>query len=274
MAREEIVHRDARELAGTSPTFRRIEIASIIAFPLLAMSLVARTWRPLHAPSLVIFALLTGCLASDFISGIFHWFFDTWFSPDTPYIGKAFVRTFREHHVDPTAICRHDFVETNGSNILSGGFLFVCGHWTDEPYVSTSFLFAGIFMSLTSQIHKWAHTERVPRVVAFFQRVRFILPKTMHTEHHAAPYDRTYCITNGWLNAPLHHTRFFRILEYVIRVTTGALPRRDDIGEIAAVKVAEENSIAPVDVGHVGGDARVVVAAAQEGFVDEGASNE
>ena len=238
-----IEQRDARELAGTAPAFRRVEIAAVLAFPLAFLWLVARTWTSLARPSLSLLAILTGFLLADFISGFFHWFFDTWFSPETPFIGRAFVRTFREHHVDPTAITRHDFVETNGSNVLAGGVLVVVGHFfaeAESAFAALSLLFAGLFTSMTSQVHKWAHAERVPRLVSILQRARLILSKDVHARHHMAPFDRAYCITSGWLNATLHYVRFFRVLERAISTVTGALPRRDDIGLVAATIVASE----------------------------------
>jgi ubiquitin-conjugating enzyme E2 variant len=243
-------------LVGTAAAFRRFEIVCIVFFPLAWLTLLARTWGSLGLSSFSLLALVTGILTADLISGVFHWFFDTWFSPDTPFIGRAFVRTFREHHVDPTAICRHDFVETNGSNIFAGHVLVIAGHLAGTAFSAASLLFAAVFMSLTSQIHKWAHAERVPRVVLLLQRARLILSKPAHALHHAAPFDRAYCITSGWLNGPLRGMRVFQLLERAITMVCGAEPRRDD------VRVLSEG-------GDVDRDADVVMPAAQQRFVNE-----
>jgi hypothetical protein len=199
--------------------FRRLEEASVIAFPIAWLGLATHTWRSFTTPSFAALALVVGYLFADFGSGVVHWFFDTWLSPETPLLGGAFVRTFREHHTDPSAICRHDFVETNGSNMLVASLMILVGAVSSSEFVACALLVAALFTSVTSQIHKWAHLEpeRVPRVVAWLQRARLVLSKRGHAAHHVAPYARCYCITSGWVNAPLDTLRFFRAIEWVVR---------------------------------------------------------
>jgi ubiquitin-conjugating enzyme E2 variant len=161
-------------------------------------------------------------------------------------VGKAFIRTFREHHVDEKAITRHDFVETNGSNcavalpaLIGALFLPVApgnrGARLGASYVASLVFF--VFM--TSQIHKWSHMDQPPRAIAWLQAVRLILHPVHHAVHHTAPFNRYYCITAGWLNPVLTRPA----LERMITAVTGALPRADDIGTRAALAVAMEDGV-------------------------------
>jgi ubiquitin-conjugating enzyme E2 variant len=244
-----IVQRDAAELSGTPKYFRYFEILCLLSFPVLAFYLGRSAYRPLVAVPLTIpLVLLAGYLGADFISGVVHWTFDTWWSPDTPIIGRTLVRTFREHHVDQKAITRHDFVETNGSNSLAAltlvGAGFALRGSADSlfgSFMAGSLFVASLFTSITSQIHKWSHMARPPRLVQLLQRARLILTKDGHSQHHAAPYTKSYCITCGWMNPTLNFLRFFAILERVISAVTGAIPRVDDIGKEAAIALAAEN---------------------------------
>jgi len=187
---------------------------------------VSGWWVPL--------TVFVGLLAADFISGFVHWLFDTWGSTRTPVIGQLAIRTFREHHVDETAMVRHGFVETNGHNItLSllpsvGGCFALQHHTLFHTLLAMSCLAMAACVAMTSQIHKWAHMPEAPLVVRWFQRAGLILNARQHDRHHQKPHDSYYCITVGWMNAPLEAVRFFRVLERLITAITGAEPREED----------------------------------------------
>ncbi|XP_032800946.2 plasmanylethanolamine desaturase 1 isoform X2 [Petromyzon marinus] len=210
----------------------------------------APRWGPQHAGARELadlYSPVAGMVTADFLSGLVHWGADTWGSVDMPIFGKAFIRPFREHHIDPTAITRHDLVETNGDNCLATllplshmayKFHTLSPEAVRETYAWECYVFAlAVFVTLTNQIHKWSHTYfGLPRWVTALQAVHIVLPRRHHRVHHVAPHETYFCITTGWLNYPLEFLGFWPRLERLIEAVTGEKPRADDFKWTQKVK--------------------------------------
>ena len=173
-------------------------------------------------------ALIAGLLVADLFSGLVHWAFDTWGTTKTWLVGPIAIRTFREHHIDPHAMLRHGFVETNGHNLGLAALPALAGVLLlDSVAVWNAWFlfFVALFVAMTSQIHKWAHEPSPSKIVKVFQTFRLIIPPATHRQHHVGAHTGAYCITVGWLNPLLDKTGFFRTLERAITFLTGAVPR-------------------------------------------------
>lgn len=198
-----------QSLSVYNPRQRLLDGSAIGLFALLA---AFSLWRLFAAtgptfPVVVLVALPCGWLAADLLSGLLHFTFDTVGSVETPLVGNAFIRPFREHHVDPRAMTRHDFVETNGASCLA--CLPVLAATSYAPLESTPWilfqaflLFVALGAFATNQCHKWAHMEAAatPALARWAQRCHLILPREHHQLHHTAPFDSHFCMSCGWLN--------------------------------------------------------------------------
>lgn len=210
---------------GYSRSHRAVEIASILLVFAGLGVLAIRIARTVSTPAgwICLGAVaLSGYLMADFISGFVHWAGDTLGDENTPVLGKNFVTPFRYHHVDPKDIARHDFIETNGNNCivvllpLAAAYLLMPSDTGFLFFACALMAFLALFVVATNQFHKWAHTDNPPRFAQALQRWGLILSKPHHDIHHAAPHDKHYCITVGWMNPLLNRIRFFRNAEALV----------------------------------------------------------
>ncbi len=201
-----------------SPAHRRLEILALVGGT--AMLAITARRVVLTVPDGAVWKVALWCFAglclADFISGFVHWAADTYGHAKMPIFG-GFVRTFREHHSDQHKITRHDFIETNGDVfIFSSPVYFTLLLFVTSPFALACIF--GVFLGsyTNSQIHKWAHTKHPPLWVRGLQRTRLFLSPEHHQLHHQGAHLSHYCITTGWMNGLLDHTRFFRILEWAL----------------------------------------------------------
>jgi hypothetical protein len=184
-----------------------------------------------HTWPMVLAGLAAGAFAADFISGLVHWACDTFGSEETPLIGSGLIKSFREHHRDPGLMLSHDWIEVNyqAATAACAAFLLLTLP-AAQDFLSLHVFGYGVSVSMiglsiiVNQLHKWAHTRQPPRPVAWLQRCRLVLSLHRHARHHRAPHTDRYCIATGWTNEVLDGMGFWRALERLVRVATGAEP--------------------------------------------------
>lgn len=208
---------------------RNVLASSVVAIPIVTVwvfidifGLVAGGWW-----LSVVIGIVLGAMAIDFFTGIVHWACDRFGDPTTPVLGRSLIASFREHHVDPTGIVDHDWIETNGqASFFALLALFAVA--TSTPFVNSWVGALAITIVATmaalgawaNQIHKWAHMIDAPPIARALQSVGLALHPDDHACHHRAPHDRGYCISTGWMNPVLDRLGLWSWLERSLRRTT------------------------------------------------------
>lgn len=202
-----------------------LHLAVWLTWPIMALAIVlgASGLARVDWLGLVPLLCVLGLLTSDFVSGLFHWFFDNYGSPKTPVFGPT-IELFRVHHDLPEDICNSNLVFTVGHVCIwivpvvmaQIAFWHVFGHGFVVSALLVYATSASLFLVLTNLFHKWAHLPVKPDWILWLQNQRLILESEHHTIHHTPPYQRYYCITTGWLNPLLFRIGFFPTLENLL----------------------------------------------------------
>ncbi len=206
---------------------RSVEASLIAAAVGLLLVQGARSLQGLQATeawSMIPVAFVLGVLCADFATGAVHWFCDRFFDEATPILGQALIRPFREHHVDPQGMVRHGLLELHGNSaipviaVLGAARLFESSPESRGGVAIQLWLFFLCASSMaTNQFHMWAHAPSVPGPVRWLQRRGVILSPERHALHHSGHFDRSYCMTSGWMNPLLDRIDFFGRIERGLR---------------------------------------------------------
>ncbi|MFN7160513.1 MAG: fatty acid desaturase CarF family protein [Candidatus Gracilibacteria bacterium] len=163
-------------------------------------------------------------IISDFISGLVHWFCDSYGTKDTFLIGPLFIQNFRQHHLTPLGMCKSNFFGTIGhaalvASILLGChllLLFLLPASTPIAVLSIILVWISFFGVLTNLFHKWSHQIHTSTWVKILQKSHVVLAPKHHRVHHTPPFEHYYCITTGWLNPLLERINFFPKMEKLL----------------------------------------------------------
>jgi ubiquitin-conjugating enzyme E2 variant len=207
-------------------------VGALVGYLGLSLWLASRIVAALEGPRdlpIVLAALPVGVLAADMISGLVHWFCDTYFDEETPLLGPALIGPFRAHHRDPGAMTRRRLLDVNLSNWLGAIPILLAVLWAFPAVDTSAALFgaaSGLFLAQslawTNQVHVWAHLDTPPLVARVLQTMRLAIAPEHHAQHHRTG-SSAYCITVGWLNPLVDRLGFFERLERGVAAVASAL---------------------------------------------------
>ena len=169
---------------------------------------------------------------ADFLTGFFHWFEDTWITPNTPLIGKAIGVHNIEHHRNPSLMGRMGTWITRNTASVILAIIALLIFWIFGIFTWQLVLVAA-FASLGNEVHEWNHRTKPKNwLVSFIQDAGLVQTRHQHAIHHKKPYDKYYCVLGNFANAVLERINFWRISEWfcmtILRMKMKRLsPERD-----------------------------------------------
>jgi len=223
-------------MAKSTPARTQVTVAvDVMAVATVAAGLVLLGLRVWHgsqsaAELVAVLAMVAaGYATADLLTGLVHWFCDTFFDETTPVIGPGLIAPFREHHREPLLMIRHGFLELTGSSFRGLAPVLLTYLWRGSslpPYID-AFVFAlGSGAVVTNLLHRWAHEPAPPLVARWLHASGLVLTPRRHAKHHAPPYAAAYCVTSGWLNPACERLKIWTRAEAAL-VALGAPVSRD-----------------------------------------------
>ncbi len=186
----------------------KIALCSILFLLLVGSPFFSGCWIALQL-------FLLWC-AADFITGVIHWWEDTYGNPNWKIIGKYVVEPNLVHHKQP-----HKLLEGSYWNRINTSFYAAAiiggGLWSVD-LLSWRIIALLLFCTQGNQVHAMSHRpdKTTNNFIRFLQKTGLFQSKKMHRWHHKAPYETNFCVMSDFCNPILNKMDFWGKLELLI----------------------------------------------------------
>lgn len=164
-------------------------------------------------------------LIADLVSGLGHWFEDTYGNPNWK-IGGSIIRSNIEHHDTPMSFLSRSYWYRNGSLIMLFSIIPALFYFTG--FLSWEIIFICFLLGQVNEIHAFAHRRKqdLPTIIKLMQDSGILQGRAQHSDHHKAPHHKRMCIITNFLNPTLDYIKFWFGLEWIIKKVFGVVPFR------------------------------------------------
>ena len=187
-----------------------------------------------------ILQIILAFLLADFITGIFHWFEDTYldYCIDIPFISDI-AKDNDMHHYFPRSIVAYSYWENTYVNLILAVILLLIIYAINKNFFINNIYFillVAFFCVISNICHKFSHMRDCEnsQFVIFLQKTGILASHKFHSVHHQTSLTR-YCPVSVYNNYILDFIYFWRILEYIIFLLTGITPSRNEYDKYKAI---------------------------------------
>lgn len=201
---------------NNTPTYIKFVRITVVILLIIGSIMAKFTALPYFIGAWYLLQLLLLWMAADFITGVIHWWEDTYGNPNWPILGKFVVMPNLIHHKNPIKLLEGSYWNRINTSFIAATIIGVilwflgCHAW--------QMIVCLIFCAQGNEIHAMSHRpdKRNGKVIGFLQKWGLFQNRKTHRWHHQAPYETNFCIMSEFVNPILNKIDFWVKLEKII----------------------------------------------------------
>lgn len=167
--------------------------------------------------------ILICVLVADLLTGLAHWWEDTYGLPSWPLLGPLVIEPNIEHHERPARFTMSTVLCRNYQQVALAATVCMVAWLCDA--LAWQLVLVALLAAIGNEVHSWAHRRPRSRVARLLIETRLVQSARQHAEHHRPPFDRAFCTLTNVVNPIADAVGLWRGLEWLVS-GVGIHPKR------------------------------------------------